>query len=62
MPQNINSRKRTSAVIRKMMRISQGNNMGRTNRSITRIKEALEARPRTHPNPQEKESRNPSIK
>jgi hypothetical protein len=35
MPWNINLRKRTSAIIRKMMRISQGNNMRRINKSIT---------------------------
>jgi hypothetical protein len=35
---NIDSRKRMSAIIRKMTRISQENSMRRTNRSIIRTK------------------------
>jgi hypothetical protein len=55
---------RSEAIIRKLMR-SQGDNMRRTNKSITKTKSwtnkgISRTCPRTHPNPQEKESRNPS--
>jgi hypothetical protein len=54
------------AIIRKMTRISKGNNMeepieASQGQRHGQTKEALEACPRTHPNPQDKESRNPSI-
>jgi hypothetical protein len=68
MPWNINSRKRTSVIIRingkklsreqhekKEIEASQEQSHGPT-------KEALEACPRTCPNPQERESRKPSIR
>jgi hypothetical protein len=55
---------RSETIIRKPTR-SQEDNMRRTNKNITRIKSwtnkgISRTCPQTHPNPQEKESRNPS--